>query len=289
MGSRPAPIPAPSEPPPSPVSQCISINQALACPPSPPNPHPLRRGLGVTCDPWQMVRGLPPLPQELSQPAICQAAQISPLLPRELPRSISTLGPRLLPALPVPGGCRQEGMQGGQVAARSWWPSCPSQTQQGVSRRGGLSMGGLTPVPWGCSQIGLASSGGEGAGRGLPPCMGTSLGASEWSYGGRHPGGPTARGGSGFIPQEHGADKSTWSPEQPQVWVLGWGGGQDSGDPRSPERAQLGEDGGCSYCRPCDGPRGEGGPPSSGTETQWPSGLAGSSVPEWDNSSGQEP
>lgn len=61
----------------SPVSQCISINQALACPP----PSPAAGFGGVTCDPWQMVRGLPPLPQELLQPAICQAAQISPVLP----------------------------------------------------------------------------------------------------------------------------------------------------------------------------------------------------------------
>lgn len=58
--SPPQPRTHPSHPPPCSPAHPYKSRSGM--------PPPLRRGLGVTCDPWQMVRGRPALRQELLQP-----------------------------------------------------------------------------------------------------------------------------------------------------------------------------------------------------------------------------
>lgn len=220
-----------------------------------PPPSPAAGFGGVTCDPWQMVRGLPPLPQELLQPAICQAAQISPVLPGSCRAASSPWDPGCC-LLCLYRGYRQDlgGGSGGPATARSWWLSCLLPTQI-MPEHGGA---GWDPSASGSSWVGLASSGSDGVGRGLLPSVGHRLPGPAWgAVNGLRWGPvwgsccqavcPAAQGGSGFVPPERSAGKSTWSPEQPQLGVWGWG---VSGDPQPPERAQLGEDGGCTYHKP---------------------------------------
>lgn len=235
----------------SPVSQCISINQALACP-----PPPLRQGLGGSpVTPGRWCGDSHPFPRNCcSRPSVRQLKS---------PRScLGAAAQHLHPGTPAAacsaytGGTGRTwgGGSGGPATARSWWLSCLLPTQI-MPEHGGA---GWDPSASGSSWVGLASSGSDGVGRGLLPSVGHRLPGPAWgAVNGLRWGPvwgsccqavcPAAQGGSGFVPPERSAGKSTWSPEQPQLGVWGWG---VSGDPQPPERAQLGEDGGCTYHKP---------------------------------------
>lgn len=137
-GTRPAPSPGAPQTRPLPDFPAHFYKSSSGIPPPPP-----RRGLGVTCDPWQMVRGLPALPRNCCSRTICQAAPSS-----RLPPGPAALGPPDRRPRQPGGAAGGDGGSGG-----SWWLSLPPRHPPNPGMRAG---GGLWD-PGASGRVGVLS------------------------------------------------------------------------------------------------------------------------------------